>query len=158
MEWTDKKPYWGTFFVFSTVGRIRYLEVASSCGFVETNKKQIWTVKPSLSYSFLFEYMRRSRDSLCLFLLQQKMINLVLQQVGLIWMKIAIMNSKSRWWNFKYFICCSSLFGEDEPNLTSMFFRMGGKKHEKTTNQMNSTHPHPCTPLQVVYLAMVLLV
>ena len=39
------------------------------------------------------------------------------------------LSRNSRWWQLKYFLF-SSLFGEDEPNLTSIFFRWVGS----TTN------------------------
>ncbi len=36
---------------------------------------------------------------------------------------------KTRWWQLKYFLF-SPLFGEDEPILTSIFFRWVGKNHQ----------------------------
>ena len=36
----------------------------------------------------------------------------------------------SRWWQLKYFYIFTPILGEDEPNLTSIFFRWVGKKHQ----------------------------
>jgi len=45
----------------------------------------------------------------------------------------------ARWWQLKYFLCSTPIPGEDEPNLTSIFFRWVGS----TTNQVGFENIFP---------------
>ena len=70
------------------------------------------------------------------------------------WSFWSIFQRISRWWQLKYFFIFTPKFGEDEPNLTSMFFQMGWFNHQLdlVSLQIYMEHNNGCL-VQIIFLS-----